>query len=153
MSLREQLTQDLRAALRDGDEQRKDTIRLAVAAIKNTEIASGQGLDDAGVRDVLRREVKQRRDSIEEFGKAGRDDLVQRETAEMEILRSYLPRMMDRAEIEAAAREVMARVGAGGPRDKGKVMGPLLKQLAGQAEGRDVNDVVTALLTSESSGR
>src|SRR5205823_6495452 len=113
----------------------------------NAEIAARHELEDAGVTDVLRRELKQRRDSIAEYEKAGRADLVQRETAELDILRDYLPQMLSRDEVAAAAREVIAEVGASGPRDKGKVMGPLLKRLSGRAEGRDVNEVVSELLS------
>jgi uncharacterized protein YqeY len=146
MALKEQLAADLKTSMRGGEEQRKQTIRLAMASIHNAEIAAGHELDDAGVAEVVRREVKQRRDSIDEYRRAGRDDLADRENAELEILRTYLPQQLSRDEIATAAREVIAEVGATGPRDKGKVMGPLLNRLAGQAEGRDVNEVVTALL-------
>lgn len=146
MTLKEQLSTDLKASMRGGDDQRKQTIRLAMASIHNAEIAAGRELDDAGVTEVVRREVKQRRDSIDEYQRAGRGDLAERENAELEILRAYLPQQLGRDEIAAAAREVIGEVGASGPRDKGKVMGPLLKRLAGRADGRDVNEVVTALL-------
>jgi uncharacterized protein YqeY len=147
MSLKERLAADLRDAMRAGDEQRKTTIRLTMASIRNAEIASGHELDDRGVEEVLRKEVKQRRDSIEEFTRGGRNDLVERETEELEVLRGYLPQLMSREEISVEARVVIAEVGATDPRDKGKVMGPLLQRLAGRAEGRDVNEVVTGLLS------
>lgn len=148
MLLRDQLNADLREALRGGDEDRKRTLRLALAAVHNTEIAQHHALDDGGVLEVLRREVKQRRDSIEEFSKAKRQDLVDRETAELEILRAYLPRPLSRDELRRIAAEEIAALGAHGPRDKGKVMRPLLERLGGRADGREVNEVVTELLGS-----
>jgi uncharacterized protein YqeY len=148
MSLKERLNDDLRTAMRGGDNQRRNTIRLALSSIRNAEIAARKPFDEDGpVVDVLRKEVKQRRDSIGEFRNGGREDLVATEQAEMEVLLAYLPQTLDREQILAAAREVIAEVGATGVRDKGKVMGPLLKRLAGQAEGRDVDEVVSELLT------
>src|SRR5690242_16973529 len=138
MTLKERLSDDLKAALRGGDERRKDTIRYAMAAIRNAEIAAGHELDDAGVEEVLRRQVKQRQDSIEEFRKGGRTDLVDKESAELAIVREYLPAQMTRQEIADAARQIMAETGATGMRDKGKVIGPLMKRLGKQADGRDV---------------
>lgn len=146
MDLKERLAADLRDALRAGDAVRKVTIRGASAAIRNAEIAAGRAYQDSDVLGVLQREVKQRRDSIEEFGKAGRPDLVAKESAELAVLQTYLPEQLTRAEIEAEARAVIAETGASGPRDKGKVMPVLVKRLAGRAEGREVNAVVSALL-------
>jgi uncharacterized protein YqeY len=147
MTMKERLSEDLKDAMRSRDETRKVTLRGAMAAIRNGEIAAGRLFEDDDVSDVLRKEVKQRRDSIDEFQRGGRQDLVNKETAEMQILREYLPQSLERDQIAAEARQVIAEVGAEGPRDKGKVMGPLLKRLAGRAEGRDVNEVVSELLT------
>jgi len=148
MSLKEQLANDLKDAMRAGDEARKTAIRMTTWAIKNAEVEKRAVLSDADVLSHISKEANRRRESIEEFGKAGRQDLVAKEQAELEVLQSYLPPPMSRDEIAQAAREVIAEVGAGGPRDKGKVMPVLIGRLAGRAEGREINEVVTELLAS-----
>lgn len=154
MSLKDQLDADLRAALRAGDETRKSVLRLLLTAVRNAEIRpegtteTGRlQLDDEAVRAIIRREVKQRRDSIEAYQKAGRADLAAKEEAEVTILSAYLPAQMSRQEIADAARAVIERVGARGPADKGKVMPVLMAELRDRAEGREVNAVVTELLS------
>jgi uncharacterized protein YqeY len=146
MSLKDRLATDLREAIRSGDERRKIAVRMATAAIKKAEVAQGEPLDDAGVLKVIAKEVRQRRESIEQFQKGGRQDLVDQEEAELAVLLSYLPPAMSREEIIQAAQEVIDRVGASGPGDKGKVMPVLISELAGRAEGREINEVVTELL-------
>ncbi len=148
MSLKEQLANDLKDAIRQRDESRKIAIRMSISAIKNAEIKRGAALSEADVLTIVSREAKQRRESIAEFEKADRRDLVEKERAELEVLQSYLPAQVSRDEIAKAAREVIAEVGAGGPRDKGKVMPVLIGRLAGRAEGREINEVVTELLAS-----
>jgi uncharacterized protein YqeY len=146
MTLKERLNDDLREALRSRDETRKGTIRMALSSVHNAEIAAGNPLDDAGVTAVLAREVKQRRESIEEFKKGNRQDLVDKEQAEIDVLMPYLPQQLSRDEIVEAARKVIAQVGAAGPRDKGKVMPVIMAELRGKADGSEINAVVTELL-------
>ncbi len=148
MSLKEQLADDLKDAIRQRDEARKNAIRMSTWAIKNAEVEKGAALSDAAVLALIGREAKQRRESIAEFEKADRQDLVAKEKAELSVLQSYLPAQMSRDEIAQAAREVISEVGAGGPGDKGKVMPVLIGRLAGRAEGREINEVVTELLAT-----
>ena len=150
MSLKEQLANDLADALRQGDDTRKSTIRMLMTAISTEEVAGAERreLGEDEVLKVVARQVKQRRDSIEEFNKAGREELAEKEAAEMKVLRAYMPEQAGREEIEAEARKVIGEVGASGPQDKGKVMQALMPRLAGRAEGRDINEVVTQLLSA-----
>jgi uncharacterized protein YqeY len=148
MSLKEQLANDLKDAIRQRDEARKIAIRLTLTAIKTSEVEKGSELDDAAVLTQIARQVKQRRESIDAYKKAEREDLVAQEESELAVLQAYLPKQMSREEIVQAAREVIAEVGASGPGDKGKVMSVLVKRLAGRAEGREINEVVTEILAS-----
>jgi uncharacterized protein len=147
MSLKEQIDADLKQSLRAGDETRKSTLRLLLAAIHNIEIEKGALLDDSGVLGVISKQVKQRHDSIEEYRRGNRQDLVEREEAEAVILQAYLPPAVSREDIEEAARKIIAEVGAQGPRDMGKVMGPLNAQLRGRADGSEISAVVRELLS------
>ncbi|OGO49785.1 MAG: glutamyl-tRNA amidotransferase [Chloroflexi bacterium RBG_16_68_14] len=146
MSLKEQFAADLKDAMRQRDERRRGVLRLTLAALHNAEIEARGELDAAAVAGVLAREAKRRRESIEEFGKAGRQDLVDKEEAELAILSAYLPQPLSREEIVQAARQVIQETGASGPKDIGKVMPVLMRQLAGRADGREVNEVVRELL-------
>ena len=146
MTLQERLTADLKQAMKGGDITRRSLIRLLMAGVKNAEIDKGAPLDDSGVVEVISREVRQHRESIAEFSRGSRQDLVAKEEAELAILFEYLPKQMSREEIAEAARKIIEQVGAGGPGDKGKVMSQLMPQLKGQAEGREVSDVVSELL-------
>jgi len=146
MPLKEQLNTDLRDAMRSGEETRRDTLRLALAALHNAQIAAGKELSDDDTLAVLAKEAKQRRESIEEFGKANRTDLVAKEQAELDVLSGYLPAAVSRDEIVAAARKVVDELGASGAKDIGKVMPVLMQQFRGRADGRDINEVVRELL-------
>ncbi|HWO93972.1 MAG TPA: GatB/YqeY domain-containing protein [Dehalococcoidia bacterium] len=146
MSLEEKVAGDLREALRSRDQVRLSALRMLAAALHNARIGAGRDLADGEALAVVQREVKQRRDSIEQFRAGGRQDLVDKETAEIAVLEAYLPRQLGRDEIAQEARSIIANVGAAGPSDKGKVMGPLMERLRGRADGRLVNEVVTELL-------
>lgn len=144
--MQDRLLSDLKQAMKTGDKMRQSVIRLVRAEIQNAEKAQGKPLDDPGVIDVLSKEAKKRRESIAEFSKADRQDLVAKEEAELAILLEYLPPQLSREEIAAAARSVIEELGAQGPGDKGRVMGKLMPQLKGKAEGRLVSEVVAELL-------
>ena len=149
VGLKQKLTDDLKQAMRSGDKVRRSVIRLVIAAIRNAEIARQTALDDdTDILGIIAKEVRQRRESIEAFKQGDRQDLVAQEEAELTILNEYLPRQMSREEIIVAARQVIEGVGAQGPGDKGKVMPQLIARLKGRADGREINVVVTELLTS-----
>ena len=147
MSIKDKLMQDLQDAMRSGDELRKSTIRMARSAIKNAEISRMGELDDAGVQEVLRKEIKQRRESADEYARGGRADLAEKESAEAALLEGYVPGEMSEEEIAGEVRAIIAEVGATGPKDMGKVMPAAMARLRGRADGRAINQVVTRLLS------
>lgn len=133
--------------MRAKDVPRRNTIRMVEAAIKNAEIEKrGTELAESDILAILQRQVKQRRESIEQFTQGGRDDLAEKERVEIAIIEDYLPQQLSRDEVEVRARSVIEQVGAAGPGDRGKVMGMLMKDLRGQADGSLVNAVVGELL-------
>ncbi|MEE8517617.1 MAG: GatB/YqeY domain-containing protein [Dehalococcoidia bacterium] len=148
MSLRDQLSEDLKTAMKAHDDVTRDTVRLISAAVKNAEIEKGGELDEAGSSEVLARMAKQYRDSITTFGDAGRTDLVDKETAELDVLLRYLPEQLGEEQILPLAKAAVTEVGATGASDRGKVMGKLMPQLRGKADGSLVNKVVGELLES-----
>jgi uncharacterized protein YqeY len=148
MSLKDQLADDLKDAMRAGDESRKIALRLTITAIKNAEVAAIKQFDDPDVIGVIAKQAKQRRESIEEYTKANRQDLADKEAAELKVLEAYLPAQMSRDDVLAEARKVIEEVGAKGPPDKGRVMSALMPRLAGRADGKLVNEAVTELLTN-----
>jgi len=147
VSLKQKLAEDLKQALRNDDKVRRSVIRLVMSAIRNAEISRQADLTEPDILGVIAKEVKQRRESIEAFKQGNRQDLVAQEEAEMAVLEEYLPQQMTRDEIMAEARRVIAEVGAQGPGDKGKVMPKLIPQLRGRADGREINEIVTELLS------
>ena len=146
MSLREKLDTDLKTAMRAKDELRKLVIRSLLSSMNYAEIAKQKKLDDAGIIEVIGKEIKQRHESIEAYTQGHRQDLVDNETAEMTILKEYMPAQMGRDEITTIIQNVIAEVGAKGPGDKGKVMQKLMPQVKGKADGSEVNNLVTELL-------
>ncbi len=146
MELKEKLREDMVKAVKEGDAQRRDVLRMVVAAIKQAEVDTRQPLDDQGVQDVLRKQLKQRQESIDDFTKAGRMDDVAKEQAESVIIEGYLPQMMSRQEIEQLARAAIAELGITDAKGMGQVMSRLMPQVKGRADGRLVNDVVRSLL-------
>ncbi len=147
MPLKEQLQRDLKDAMRQGDKQRRDTLRLVLSSLHNAEIEARDELDDDGVLKVLTKEAKQRKESIEEFRKAGREEKAAEEEAELEVISSYLPEALSREEVLAAAKEVIQESGASGMKDIGKVMPALMQRLQGRADGREASEVVRELLS------
>jgi uncharacterized protein YqeY len=147
-NLKQKLADDLKQAMKSGDTIKRSAIRLLMAAIHNAEIARQATLEDADILGIIAKEIRQRHESIEAFKQGNRQDLVAQEEAELSILQAYLPKQMTREEIVEAARKVIAEVGAVGPGDKGKVMPKLIAQLKGRADGREINAVVSELLSS-----
>jgi len=145
--LKQKLMGDLKQAMKGGDKVKCSVIRLVMAAIKNAEIARQADLEDGDILGIIAKEVRQRRESIEAFKQGNRPDLVTQEEAELAILQGYLPQQMTREEIIAEARRIIEEVGAQEPADKGKVMPKLIAQLKGKADGREINTVVTELLS------
>ena len=146
MDTKAKLENDLKDAMRSGDDTRKRTIRMVLAAIKQTEIDKQVTLDETGVIGILQKEVKTRRESLEEAQKAGRADLAASTDAEIQVLNGYLPQAMDPAELTALAESVITEVGATTPADMGKVMKVLLPRVAGRAANDQVSLVVRGLL-------
>jgi len=146
MSLKERILQDVKDAMRAKDKPRLATIRLITAAIKQREVDERIELDDAQVLAVLDKMVKQRRESISQFEKAGRDDLIAQEASELEIIQGYLPEQLTEAEITAMIDAALATTGANSVKDMGKVMGLLKPQLQGRADIGAVSAMIKARL-------
>jgi uncharacterized protein YqeY len=147
MTLKDQITEDMKSAMRAKQTARLGAIRLLLAAIKQREVDERIVVDDAGVIATIEKMIKQRKDSISQFEKAGRDDLVAIEVGELTILQTYLPAQLSDAEVEAAVAAAVAATGASGPQDMGKVIGALKAQLAGKADMGKVSGLVKAALT------
>ncbi|MDA8457149.1 GatB/YqeY domain-containing protein [Acidovorax sp. GBBC 3334] len=146
MSLKEQITEDMKTAMRAKDAERLGTIRLLQAAMKQKEVDERITLDDAAVVAILDKLIKQRKDSIAAFEGAGRQDLADKEKSEMAVLQAYLPQRMSADEVAVAVKAIVAELGASGPGDMGKVMAAVKSQLAGKAEMGQVSAAVKAAL-------
>jgi uncharacterized protein YqeY len=147
MSMNDQVGADIAAAMKARDTSRLSALRMLKAAVMNKGVEKGRDLDDAEVLQVIASLVKQRKDSIEQFAKAGRSDLVDKETAELNVLQAYLPAAATAEEINAAVAEAIAETGASSPTDMGKVMKAVMPKLAGKnADGKAVNEAVRRTL-------
>ena len=146
MSLKARLTEDMKAAMKGGDKERLQVIRLANAAIKQREVDERIELDDAQVLAVLEKMVKQRRDSVSQYEAANREDLAAIERFEIGVIQGYLPQALDPAEIDALVAAAIAESGASGPQDMGKVIGLLKPRLAGRADMGKVSGLVKQAL-------
>ena len=146
MSLKDQITEDMKTAMRAKDADRLGTIRMLLAAIKQKEVDEQITVDDVMVVGLVDKLVKQRKDSIAAYEKADRQDLVDKEAAEITVLQGYLPQRMSTEEIALAVKQIVADVGASGPGDMGKVMGAVKQQLAGKADMGQVSAAVKAAL-------
>ena len=148
MSLKQQLTEDMKTAMRAKDQVSLSTIRLVNAAIKQFEVDERSEADDAKVISLVTKMVKQRKDSAQIYADAGRQDLADKENAEIEVLHRYLPQMLSAAEMEAEVKAAIQATGAAGMADMGKVMGVLKGKLAGKADMGEINKILKAALTA-----
>lgn len=146
MTLKDRLNDDLKDAMRSRDTLKRNTIRLLLSAIGYEEIARQGDLDDDAITQVLTKQAQQRRDSIEAYTKGGRSDLVAQEEAELAIVTTYLPAPLSAEEIGAIVDAAIADAGASGPQDMGKVMGRIMPQVRGRADGRQVSALVNQRL-------
>ena len=144
--LRDQIAEDMRVAMKAREQTSVGTLRMLMAAVKNSEVERGRALDDDEVLDAVTREAKRRRESIDAFTKAGRDELVAKETAELAVLESYLPAALTEAELAALVDEAIAEAGATDPKQMGAVMKVLVPKIRGRADGGAVSALVRARL-------
>ena len=145
--LKDRITEDMKAAMRAKDSPRLLAIRMLLAACKQREVDERKELDDVAVVAIVDKLVKQRQDSIAAFKQAQRDDLVAKESAELQVLQAYLPQRLSAAEVQSAVSDLVAEIGAAGPADMGKVMGLAKARLAGKAEMGMVSAAVKAALS------
>ena len=146
MALKDKLGEDLKDAMRAGDRAKRTVLRYLLSEIHNQEIASQKTLDEGGVIQVLTKQAQQRRDSIEAFEKGGRDDLVQKETSELELIVEYLPRQLTRDEVMGIIDEAISEVEPTGPQDMGKVMSAIMPHVRGRSDGKEVSSIVSEKL-------
>ena len=146
MSLKEQLTADMKEAMKNKEKERLAVIRMVRGAIRQQEIDGQKELGDEDVIAVISKEVKMRRDSIEEFQKGGREDLVEKTQAEIDVLLPYLPAQLSEDEVRELVKTAVEQTGAATPKDMGKVMGVLMPKVKGRADGKMVNTIVKSFL-------
>ena len=145
-TLTEKVRADMTAAMKAQEKERLSVIRMLQSALKNEQIDAGHELSDEEAMSVIRKSVKQRQDSIEQYSNAGRNELADKERAEMEILKSYLPAEMSEEELENGLREIVAATGAQSKKDLGKVMKEATARYKGRADGKKIQEIVSRLL-------
>jgi uncharacterized protein YqeY len=148
MSLKDQLTEDMKTAMKAKAKQRLSVIRMVRGAVRQAEIDGKKELDDPSVISIISKEVKSRRDSIEEFRKGKRDDLVKQTEDEIAVLMPYLPQQLSEDEVRELVKSAVAQTGASSQKDMGKVMGVLMPKLKGRADGKMVNAIVREFLNA-----
>tara|TARA_Y100000817_G_C16486956_1_gene380656 strand:+ start:19 stop:471 length:453 start_codon:yes stop_codon:yes gene_type:complete len=146
MTLKNRLNDDLKDAMRKGEVTKRATIRLMLSALRNEEIAQQKELADDDILQVINKQAQQRRESIEAYKSAKRDDLVDKEQAELDIIALYLPEPLSEIEVMQIIEETITELGASGPQDMGKVMGKIISQTRGRADGKEISSKVAELL-------
>ena len=149
MPLRDRIADEMRAAMKTREQTRVSTLRMLMAGMKNTQVEKGHELDDEEVLEVIAREAKRRRESMEAFEKGGRAELVEKEAAELAVLESYLPKRLSEEELRSLVDEAIAESGASSPKDMGNVMKVLMPKVKGRADGTAVSAAVRARLAGE----
>lgn len=147
MGLKEDIMAELKLAMKEKDNETRDTLRLLTAAIKQAEVDSKDSLNEDAIQSIVMKQAKQRRESIDEYMKAGREDLAEPEKKELAVIEKFLPKMMDADEIRVLASAAIEAVGATSAKEMGAIMGKLMPQVKGKADGKLVNQVVRELLS------
>jgi uncharacterized protein YqeY len=146
--LKERLQADLKTAMKEKDTFKRDVVRFVMSAIKQIEVDERKELSDADIEAILVKQIKQRNDAIEQFRAGGREDLVEKNEKELEILRSYLPEPMSDDKVREILKEIIAETGASGMKDMGKVMGAAKAKIGSRAEGKTINQIAKELLNA-----
>ncbi len=146
MSLREKIHKDMLDAVKAKEVEKVDILKMTLASLKNFEIEKGEELSSEKQEEVVRKEVKKLKDAIEEYEIAGRRDLVEKEKNQLEVLEEYLPKLMEEDEVREVVKKKVSEMDAQGPKDMGKVMGAVMQELKGKADGTLVNNVVKEVL-------
>lgn len=147
MSLKEQISNDIKEAMKAKDTQRRDALRLLSSAMKQVEVDERKELSDDDVIAIIQKQIKQRNDAAAQYKDAGREELYDKEMAEIAVFETYLPAQLDDAELESAVKAIIEKTGASSMKDMGKVMGAASKELAGQADGKRISGCVKQLLS------
>ncbi|WP_338826455.1 GatB/YqeY domain-containing protein [Neomoorella thermoacetica] len=147
-NMKEKLTRDMKEALKAHDKIRLQTIRMVLASIKNVEIDKQHPLNDEEIAGVIQKEIKMRQDSLEQFSRGGREDLVEQTRTELKVLEDYLPRQLTEAELKEIIQQTIQETGATSKREMGKVMAALMPKIRGRADGRKANELVKEILAS-----